>query len=30
MAEEQSATIEDYYHEDRTFPPPEAFVAGAD
>jgi acetyl-CoA synthetase len=30
MAEEQSATIEDYYHEDRTFPPAESFVAGAE
>ncbi|MCZ7628227.1 MAG: hypothetical protein M5U19_03675 [Microthrixaceae bacterium] len=30
MAEEQSATIEDYYHEDRRFPPPEAFAADAE
>ncbi len=29
MADEQSPTIEDYYHEGRTFPPPPDFVANA-
>ncbi|MCB1010226.1 MAG: acetate--CoA ligase [Microthrixaceae bacterium] len=30
MADDQAATIEDYYREDRTFTPPPAFVANAD
>jgi acetyl-CoA synthetase len=30
MADDHAATIEDYYHEDRTFPPPETFVARAE
>ncbi len=29
MAEDSGATIEDWYREDRTFPPSPAFVAGA-
>ena len=29
MTDDQSPTIEDYYHEERTFPPSPEFVAAA-